>query len=116
MKSSKFSPSPFEIPNIKNAKVKKNRRKPFYTTLFITIPNHFLLKMNHTASKQFLLFENIWIHIFSILYIDLQLFLQNIHLFKLPFLNKILPPPKHIEEQLTQLITKSILKTFSMLS
>ena len=51
--------------------------------------------MNPTVLKQFLLLENIWIHISSILDIDLQLFLQNIHLFKLLSLNKKLPQPKH---------------------
>ena len=55
--------------------------------------------MNHTALKQFLLLENTWIHISSILDIELPLFLQNIHLFKLLFLNKRLLQPKHIEEE-----------------
>ena len=52
--------------------------------------------MNPTVLKQFFLLENIWIHISSILDIDLQLFLQNIHLFELLSLNKKLPQPKHI--------------------
>ena len=116
MKSSKSSPSPFETPNIKNAKVIKTQKKHFHTTLFIIIQNHFPLKMNPTVLKQFLFLENIWIHISSILDIDLQLFLQNIHLFKLLSLNKKLPQPKHIGEQSTQLISKSIIKTFYMLS
>ena len=68
--------------------------------------------MNPTVLKQFLLLENIWIHISSILDIDLQLLPQNIHLFKLLSLNKKLPQPKHTGEQLTQLTSKSILKTF----
>ena len=31
--------------------------------MFITLQSHFHLKMNHTVLKQFLLLENIWIHI-----------------------------------------------------
>ena len=50
--------------------------------------NHFHLKMNLIALKHFLLLENIWIHTSSILDIDLQLPLRNIHLFKLPFRNE----------------------------
>ena len=71
--------------------------------------------MNPTALKQFLLLENIWTHISSVLDIDLQLFVQNIQLFKSLSLNKKLLQPKHIEAQLTQLISKFILKTFFML-
>ena len=51
--------------------------------------------MNHIALRQFLLLENIWIHTFSILDIDLQLFLQNIHLSKLLFFKKKPPQFKH---------------------
>ena len=112
MKSSKPSPSLFKIPNIKNAKVVKTEIKPFLNNIVYNYTNHFHLKMNPTALKQFLLLENTWIHIFSILDIDLQLFLQNIQLFKSLSLNKKLLQPKHIEEQLTQLISKFILKTF----
>ena len=120
MKSSKPSSSPFEKPNIKNARVVKTEIKQFlnnivYNYTFITF-NHFHLKMTPTALKQFLSLENTWIHIFSILDMDLQLFLQNIQLFKSPFLKKKLLQPKHIEEQLTQLISKFILKTFFTLS
>ena len=77
--------------------------------------NYFHLKMNPTALKQFLLLEKIWKHISSILDIDLQLILQNIQLFKSLSLNKKLLQPKHIEEKLTQLISKFIIKTFFML-
>ena len=116
MKSSKPSPSPFEIPNTKNSRVAKTEIKPFLNNIVYNYPILFHLKMNPTALKQYLLLENTWIHIFSILDIDLQLFLQNIQLFKSPFLNKKLLQPKHIEKQLTQLISKFILKTFFTLS
>ena len=72
--------------------------------------------MNPTALKQFLLLENIWIHTSSILDIDLQLPQRNIQLSNLLFLNKKPPQFKHIEEQLTQLISKLLFKKFSMLS
>ena len=84
--------------------------------------------MNHILLKQFLLLENIWIHIFSmldidpqlpirnILNIDPQLSLRNIHLFKLPFHNKKHPQLEHIEEILTSLNSKFFFKKFSMLS
>ena len=90
--------------------------KPIYITLFIIILNHFHLEMNTIVLKQFTLLENTWIQISSILDIDLQLLLRNIHLSKLPFLNKKRPQFKHTEEQLTQLISKFQLKKFSMLS
>ena len=116
MKSSISSPSPFEIPHIKNARVVKTERKLFYITLFTIILNHFHLKMNPAALKKFLLLENIWIQTYSMLDIDLQLPQRNIHLSKLLFLNKKIPQIKHIEEQLTQLISKFLFKKFSMLS
>ena len=71
--------------------------------------------MNPIALRQFLLLENIWIHTLSILDIDLQLFLQNIQLSKLLFRNKKSPLFKHTEEQKIQLISKFLLKKFSML-
>ena len=55
--------------------------------------------MNPTVLKQNLLLENIWIHTSSILDIDLQPPLRNIHLSKLLFRNKKPPLFKHIEEQ-----------------
>ena len=116
MKSSISSPSPFEIHHIKIAKVVKTEINHFYITLFTIILNHFQLKLNPTALKQFLLLENIWIHTSSILDIDLHLPLGNIHLSKLPFLNKKPPQSKHIEEQLTQLISKFLFQKFSTLS
>ena len=116
MNSSISSPSPLAIPHIKDAKVVKPKKNRFYITLFTIIINHFHLKMNPTALKQFLLLENIWTHTSSILDIDLQPPLQNIHLSKLLFLNKKPPQFKHIEEQLTQLIAKFLLKKFSLLS
>ena len=72
-----FSLSPFEIPHIKNAKLVKLEIKPLYT---IT-QNHYHLKMSPILLKQFLLLENIWIHIFFILDTDPQLPLRKIHLF-----------------------------------
>ena len=99
MNSSISSPSPFEIPYIKNAKVVKTEIKPFYITLFTIILNHFHLKMNPIALKQFLLLENIWIHTFSIFDIDLQPPLRKIHPSKVLFRNKKLLLFKHIEEQ-----------------
>ena len=111
----KFSPSPFELPNIKIARVIKTETKPFFHNIVHNY-NHFHLKKNPTVLKLFLLLENIWIHIYFKLDIDLQLFLQNIHLFKLLFLNKKLLQPKQIDEQSTQLFSKSISKSFSMLS
>ena len=114
IKSSKSSPSLFEIPNIKNAKVIKTEVKPFLQNIVYNIV-YLHLKMNPTALKYFLLLENIWIHISSKLDIDLQLFLQKILLFKSRSLTKKLLQPKYIEEQLTQLISKSISKTFFML-
>ena len=62
--------------------------------------------MNPILVKLFLLLENIWIHISSILDIDPQLPLRKIHLFKLLFLNKKHPQLEHIEAQLTQSISK----------
>ena len=56
--------------------------------MFTIILNHFHLKMNPIALKQILLLENIWIHTFSILDIDLQPPLRNIH----P--SKVLFPPR----------------------
>ena len=112
MKSSKSSPSPFEIPNIKNAKVIKTEIKPFLHNIVYNYTKPLSFEMNPTALKPFLLLENIWIHFSSILDIDLQLFLQNIKLFESLSLNKKLLQPKHIEEELTQLTSKFILKTF----
>ena len=106
-----FSPSPFEIPHIKNAKLVKLEIKPFlhniiykYTKPLYTLENEpfeneLYLKMNHILLKQFLLLENIWIHTSFILDTDLQLPLRNFHLFKLLFLNKKYPQLEHIEEQ-----------------
>ena len=71
--------------------------------------------MNPTALKQFLLLENIWIHTFSILDIDLQPPLRKIHPSKLLFGNKKAPLFKDIEEQQTLLIFKFLIKKFSML-
>ena len=99
MNASLSSPSPFEINYIKNAKVIKTEIKPFLHNIVYIILNHSHLKMNPIASRQFLLLENIWIHISSILAIDLQPFLQNTHLSKLLFRNKKPPLFKHTEEQ-----------------
>ena len=96
MQSLKFSPSSFEIPSIKDAGVIKTEIKPFLHNFVYNYTKPLSLKVNLTVLKQFLLLENIWIHIFLILDIDLQLFLQKIHLSKLPFLNKKLLEPKHI--------------------
>ena len=65
--------------------------------------------MNLILLKQSLLLENIWIHISSILEIDLQLPLRNTHLFKLPFLIKKHPQLEHIQKQLIQSISKSLI-------
>ena len=105
-----------QISHIKNASVVKTEINLFYITLFISILNHFHLKVNPIVLKQFLLLENIWIHISSILDIDLQLPLRNIHLSNLLFLNEKLPQFTHTEEQLTQLFSKFLLKKFSMIS
>ena len=69
--------------------------------------------MNPVLLKQFLLIENIWIHTSFILDIDLQLLLQNFHLFKLSFQYL---QHKHTEEQLIQLISKFLLTKFFMRS
>ena len=116
--TSSISPSsPFEIPYIKNAKLVKLEIKPFlYNIVYSYTRDHSHLKMNLILLKQFLLLENIWIHISSILDIDLQLPLRNILLFKLPLLNKKHPQLEHIEKQLTQSIFKFLFKKFSMLS
>ena len=60
--------------------------------------------------KRFLLLENPWIHTSFILDIDLQLLLQNTHLFKILFLFKKPLQLKHIEEQVFQLISKFLSK------
>ena len=112
MKSSKPSPFPFEIPNIKNARVVKTEIKPFLNNIVYNYTKPLSFENEPYSLGTIPLLENIWIHIFSILDIDLQLFLQNIQLFKSLSLNKKLLQPKHIEEQLTQLIFKFLLKTF----
>ena len=99
MNSSIRFPSPFEITYIKNAKVTKTEITPFLYNMFTITLNHFHLKMNPIALRQFLLLKNIWINTFSTLDIDLQLFLQNIHLSKLLFRNKKPSLFKHTEEQ-----------------
>ena len=119
MISFKPSPSPFEIPNIKNAKVVKTEIKPFLNNIVYNYTKLLSFENGPYSLEKFLLLENFWIHIFSILDIDLQLyriFLQNIQLFKSPFLNKKLLQLKQIEEQLTQLISKFTSKTIFTLS
>ena len=116
MTSAIFSHSPFEIPHIKIAKLVKLEIKTFLHNMCTIILNHFHLKVNPILLKQFLLLENIWIHVSSILDIEPQLPLRKIHLFKLLFLNKKHPQFEHIEEQLNQSIFKFLFKNFSMLS
>ena len=72
MTSSISPPSPFEIPYIKNAKLVKLEKNNYYITLCTIILDHSHLKTNLILLKQFLLLENIWIPISSILDIDLQ--------------------------------------------
>ena len=117
MKSSKSSPSPFEIPNNKNAKVIKTETKQFLHNIVnnYTKPLSFENEPYSLETIPLIREHLIRIQNSSILDIDLQLFLENILLFKSRSLNKKLLQPKHIEEQLTQLFSKSILNTFFML-
>ena len=101
MKTSKSSPSLFEIPNIKNAEVIKTEIKPLLHIFFYDY-THPLPFENEPYSLETIPFirEHLDTYLFYIIQ-RLQLFLQNIHISKLPFLNKKLPQFKHIEEQLT---------------
>ena len=116
MKSSKPSPSPFEINNIKNARVVKTEIKPFLNKIVYNYTEPLSFENEpHSLEIVPLIREHLDTYL-SISDIDLQLFLQNIQLFKSPSLNKKLLQPKHIEEQLPQIISKFILKTFFTLS
>ena len=99
MNSSISSSSPFEIPYIKNAKVVKTETKPFLLTIVYYYTQPLSFENELYSLKQFLLLENIWIHTSSVLDIDLQLSLRNIHISKLLSHNKKPPLFKHIEEQ-----------------
>ena len=112
MKSSKPSPSPFEIPNIKNAKVVKTEIKTFLNNIVYNYTKPLSFENEPYSLETTPLIRGHLDTYLSILDIDLQLFLQNIQLFRSLSLNKKLLQAKHIEEQLTQLISKFIFKTF----
>ena len=115
MKSSKSSPSPFEIPNIKNAKVVKTEMKPCLNNIVYNYTKPLSFENESYSLETIpLIREHVDTYLFY-LDIDLQLFLPNIQLFKSLSLNKKLLELKHIEKHLTQLISKFILKTFFML-
>ena len=108
MNSSMSSLSPFEIPYNKNAKVVKTEIKPFLHNIVYNYTQPLSFE-NEPYSLEtiptILILENIWIHTSSILDIDLQRPLLNIHLSKLRFRNKKPPLFKHIEEQKIQLFS-----------
>ena len=100
MKSSKPSPSPFEIPNIKNAKVVKTEIKTFLNNIVYNYTKPLSFENEPYSLETIPLFREHLDTYLSIFDIDLQLFLQNIQLFRSLSLNKKLLQAKHIEEQL----------------
>ena len=80
MKSSKSFPSPFEIPNIKNANVIKTEIKPFLHNIVYNFTKPLSFENEPYSLETIpLIREQMDTYLFSILDIDLQLFLQNIH-------------------------------------
>ena len=116
MKSSKSSPSLFEIPNIKNAKVIKTERKPFLHNIVYNYTKPLSFENEPYSLETIrLIREHLDIYLLYIRHRSTTVSTEYPS-FQIFSLNKKVLQPKHIEEQLTQLISKSILKTFSMLS
>ena len=94
-----FSPSPFEIPHIKNAKLVKLEIKPFLQNIIYNYTKPLPFENEPYTLETIPLIRE---HLDSYLFYfstDPQLPLRNIHLFKLLSLNKKYPQLEHIEEQ-----------------
>ena len=99
MNSSISSPSPFEITYIKNAKVIKTEIKPFLHNIVYNYTQPLSFENEPYSLETIPFIRQHLDTYFSILDIDLQLFLRNIHLSKLLFRNKKPLLFKHTEEQ-----------------
>ena len=99
MNSSISSPSPFEINYIKNAKVIKTEIKPFLHNIVYNYTEPLSFENEPYSLETFPLIREHLDTNLSVLDIDLQPFLQNTHLSKLPFPNNKSPLFKHTEEQ-----------------
>ena len=112
MKSSKPSPSPFEIPNIKNARVVKTGTKLFLNNIVYNYTKPLSFENEPYSLETIpLIREHLGTYLFYIRHRSTTISTEY-PAFQSPSLNKKLLQPKHIEEQLTQLISEFILKTF----
>ena len=116
MKSLKPSPSPFEIPNIKNAWVVKTEIKPVLNNIVYnyTKPLSFENEPYRLETVP-LIREHLDTYLFYIRHRSTTISTEY-PAFQITFLNKKLLQLKHIEEQLTQLFSKFTSKTFFTLS
>ena len=116
MTSSIFSPSPFEIPHIENAKLKKLEIKLFLHNIVYNYSKPLSFENEPYTLETISLIRE---HLDSyLLYIRHRSTTASTEYpsFQILFLNKKHPQLEHIEENLNQSIFKFLFKKFSMLS
>ena len=116
MTSSISSPSLFEIPQIKNAKLVKLEMKPFLHNIVYNYTKPLSFETEpYTLETIPLIRDHLGLYLFYIRHRSTTASTEYPP-FKFLFLNKKHPQLEHIEEQLTQSIFKFLFKKFPMLS